>query len=308
MIIKKIFRKILNRLFLRKFDDVKIQKGQIFEKHLISDLKNIKNLNQTYFKVFSQDTEDGIIQYLLKSLDIQSVKFVEIGTQNYSESNTRYIFETMRCEGLIIDPYPNLKKEINKILRLWKNKLEIYNDYINSNNINYVLDQNCFNKNLDLFSIDIDGIDYWVLEKIKPKISKIFIIEYNPYFGSKLEITTPNIEKFDRFRYHSSGFCWGVSLKAIINLMKKKGYTFLGSNRLNCNAFFVCDELLNKININLPNIDNLSEFTDFKFNIFKKNNKKYTSFSDVKNDIKNLEVFDLVKNKTVKFKDIESDI
>ena len=229
MIIKKIFRNILDRLFLRKFDDIKIQKGQIFEKNLSLEIKNIKSLNQTYFKVFSQDTEDGILQYLLKSLNINTVKFVEIGTQDYSESNTRYIYETMRCEGLVIDPYPNLEKEINKILRVWKNKLKVHNDFVNSENINEILKQNSFNKDLDLFSIDIDGIDYWVLEKINPKISKIFVIEYNPYFGSNLEISAPNLEKFDRFKYHPSGLCWGASLKAIINLMKKKGYTFIGS-------------------------------------------------------------------------------
>ena len=76
--IKKLIRKLLDRLFLRKFDDIKIQKGQLFEKHLETDLKNIKKLDQAYFKVFSQDTEDGIIQFLLKSLKIDTVKFVEI--------------------------------------------------------------------------------------------------------------------------------------------------------------------------------------------------------------------------------------
>tara|TARA_Y100000816_G_scaffold246832_1_gene195306 strand:+ start:111 stop:1025 length:915 start_codon:yes stop_codon:yes gene_type:complete len=304
MIIKKIFKYILDKLFLRKFDDIKIQKGQIFEQTLFSEIKNIKSLNQTYFKVFSQDTEDGILQYLLKSLNIQNVKFVEIGTQDYSESNTRYIYETMRCEGLIIDPYPDLEKKINKILRVWKNKLKIHNDYVNSENINEILKQNSFNKDLDLLSIDIDGIDYWVLEKINPKISKIFVIEYNPYFGSKLEISAPNFEKFDRFKYHPSGICFGASLKAIINLMKKKGYTFLGSNRLNCNSFFVINELVDKFNLNIPNTENLSEFTDHKFNVLKTKGKKYTSFSD----IKNLEVFDLVKNKMVKFDDISQNI
>ena len=308
MIIKKIFRNILDRLFLRKFDDIKIQKGQIFEKNLSLEIKNIKSLNQTYFKVFSQDTEDGILQYLLKSLNINTVKFVEIGTQDYSESNTRYIYETMRCEGLIIDPYPNLEKEINKILRVWKNKLKVHNDFVNSENINEILKQNSFNKDLDLFSIDIDGIDYWVLEKINPKISKIFVIEYNPYFGSNLEISAPNLEKFDRFKYHPSGLCWGASLKAIINLMKKKGYTFIGSNRLNCNSFFILNELLDKFNLNIPSIDNLSEFTDVKFNVLKTKDKKYASFSDIKNDIKNLEVFDLIKNKMVKFDEISHNI
>ena len=82
--IKKILRIILDRLFLRKFDDIKIQKARSLKKICPLILKNIKSLNQTYFKVFSQDTEDGIIQYLLKSLNIQTVKFVEIGTQDYS--------------------------------------------------------------------------------------------------------------------------------------------------------------------------------------------------------------------------------
>ena len=104
--IKKLLRKIIDKLFSRKLDDIKIQKGLLFEKFLEKNLKEISNIEETYFKIFSQDTEDGIIQYLLKSLKINDVKFVEIGTQDYSESNTRYLFETMRCEGLIIDPYP----------------------------------------------------------------------------------------------------------------------------------------------------------------------------------------------------------
>ena len=43
---------------------------------------------------------------------------------------------------------------------------------------------------------------------------------------------------------------------------------------------------------------------DVKFNALKTKDKKYASFSDIKNDIKNLEVFDLVKNKMVKFDEI----
>ena len=131
MIIKKIFRNILNRLFLRKFDDIKIQKGQIFEKNLSLEIKNIKSLNQTYFKVFSQDTEDGILQYLLKSLEIQNVKFVEIGTQDYSESNTRYIYEKYNCDGLIIDNTSNLASKVSKQLDIWKGNLAIEENFVN---------------------------------------------------------------------------------------------------------------------------------------------------------------------------------
>ena len=174
--LKKLIRKILDRLFLRKFDDIKIQKGQLFERQLETNIQNIKDLNETYFKIFSQDYEDGIIQYFLKSLNIQNVKFVEIGTQDYSESNTRYIFETMRCEGLIIDPTPNLEKKINSILRTWKNTLKIHNDFVNSKNVNEIIQNNSFDKDLDIFSLDIDGIDYWILEKLPDKINQRYLL------------------------------------------------------------------------------------------------------------------------------------
>jgi len=299
--LKKLIRKILNRLFLRKFDDIKVQKGQLFERHLEQNLNKITTIEETFFKVFSQDYEDGIIQYLIKSLGLKNIKFVEIGTQDYSESNTRYIFETMRCEGLIIDPTPNLKKKINSFLRTWKNTLTIHNDFINSNNIVEIIEKNSFDKNLDIFSLDIDGIDYWILEKLPKKIAKIFIIEYNPYFGSKKEICAPNIEYFDRFKYHSTGFCWGASLKAIIKLMKQKGYTFIGTNNLNVNSFFVQDEFINKIGFNLPNLNDLSKHTEVKFNLLKNKNGRLVSLNEVYNDIQNISVYNLNKQKLMPF-------
>ena len=37
--IKKFIRKILHKLFTRNFDDIKIQKGQLFEKYLNSNIE-----------------------------------------------------------------------------------------------------------------------------------------------------------------------------------------------------------------------------------------------------------------------------
>ena len=39
------------------------------------------------------------------------------------------------------------------------------------NNPTIIPEHTDINKDLDIFSIDIDGIDYWVLEKINPKIN-----------------------------------------------------------------------------------------------------------------------------------------
>ena len=45
----------------------------------------IKNLSDADYKVFSQTGEDGIIDYLLYSLNIKVPKFVEIGVGDYRE-------------------------------------------------------------------------------------------------------------------------------------------------------------------------------------------------------------------------------
>ena len=54
--------------------------------------QNIKNLDELDFKIYSQGGEDGIIDYLMHSLNIKKPKFVELGTGDYWESNTRFLF------------------------------------------------------------------------------------------------------------------------------------------------------------------------------------------------------------------------
>lgn len=309
-LIKKIYQPFLtkyNHLLKKKFDDLKIQNSKNFFFNMELNLNKIDDINQLNYKVFSQNGEDGIIQYLIKILKLNYVKFVEIGTQDYSESNTRYIFETMRCNGLIIDPLKNLDSLVKKnVLGFWKNNLNIINKFASPENINLILDSNNFQNDIDLFSLDIDGIDYWIIKKLKKNISKIFIAEYNPYFGPELEITVPNIKNFDRTSYHYSNLCWGVSLKSLIKIMIEKDFTFIGSNDLRNNAFFVSNDYIEKINLKKPNIENLFEFTNATYRESKDQigNLTYIEPKKILNEIKDCEVIDLKNNKTVKIREL----
>ena len=107
-------------------------------------------------------------------------------------------------------------------LEFWKGRIQIIKKFITSKNINEIINKIENLNSIDLFSIDIDGIDYWIIDKIPDKFQKIFIAEFNPVFGPDLEITVPDIDNFNRTKYHHSNLCWGASLKAIINLMKNK--------------------------------------------------------------------------------------
>ena len=70
-IIKKIYRPFLRKFdfFLRKkIDELKIQNSKNFFFNMELNLDKINDIDKINYKVFSQNGEDGIIQYLIKSL------------------------------------------------------------------------------------------------------------------------------------------------------------------------------------------------------------------------------------------------
>ena len=135
---------------------------------------------------------------------------------------------------MIIDLKKNLEKNVKKFTNISKGNLRIIEKEINSENINDIIVQNSADKNLDLFSLDIDGVDYWILEKLNENFAKIAIIEYNALFGPKLgyvQILMNLIEQNITILIYVL-----VPLFAIINLMEKK-FCFLGANLLRNNIF-----------------------------------------------------------------------
>ena len=268
----------------------------------------IKNLSDADYKVFSQTGEDGIIDYLLYSLNIKVPKFVEIGVGDYRESNTRYIFQKNCSRGLIVDKNKNLEKKVSKIVKLWKGDLTIIETAVTSENILHILNSNDFDNNLDVFSLDVDGIDYWILEVLPEKLSKIVVLEYNPTFGPNLEVTIPNLKYFDRKKYHYSCLCWGASLKALIKLMNQRKYVFVGSNIACFNAFFVLESEVEKLNLNLPDKNDLTKYTTSYIRESRsiENKLNYLSGKQKLKEIENCEVIDLSnpEKKLVKIKDI----
>ena len=258
--------------------------------HLLNarkNYKNIKNISNAEFKIYSQNGEDGILDYLTYSLGIERPKFLEIGIGDYSESNTRFIFERTSTKGMVIDCIKDLERKIKERIKVWKGDLKIINNKISSENALKILNQDNMLKNLDLFSIDIDGVDYWILNKLPNFFSKIVVLEYNPTFGFDLEVTTPNIPNFDRAKYHYSNLCFGMSFKAAVNLMDKKGFYFVGSNFLKNNAFFISkkykkDRYLKNLKIDKSKININSYFRESR------NKSKKLNYLSGKNKLKEI--------------------
>ena len=238
-IISFIFKKL--RIKKTLINNLKINIGL---NNLIQNRKSysyVKDVRECEVKIFSQNGEDGIIDYLINQLKINDPNFIEIGVGDYEEANSRFLYEKYHRNGLIIDCESNLKKKVLSNINSWKGNINIVEEFVTSENIQNILKKNA-NFEVDIFSLDVDGIDYWLVEKISNNFSKIFISEYNAVFGDKFDISVPNISNFNRSNYHYSTLCYGMSLRALIRIMKLKGYYFVGTNSLRNNAFFVNNE------------------------------------------------------------------
>jgi len=266
-----------------------------------SNYDHVSDIQKVECKVFSQHGEDGIINYLLVKLGIIRPNFIEIGVGDYTEANTRFLYERFYPKGIIIDCEKNLEEKIKRNINFWKGNLLPIEKNINTENINKVISKNC-NFDVDLFSIDIDGIDYWIIDKLDFSNIKIIVAEYNPIYGPDLEVTVPNLENFNRRDYHYSNLCYGMSLMALKNIMIKKNFYLVGTNSTRNNAFFVSEKF--KQNEYFPNIKikNLDYYTDFNYRESRNQNNKlnYISGKNRINEIRDCNVVDLKGNSKTK--------
>ena len=287
----RILKKNLSFILRKVFND-EVQKELVIKAKLLSlknkNLKKIKDLSEVEFQVYSQWGEDGIIDWLVnKSPDIPK-SFLEIGTENYKESNTRFLLINKNWDGFIIEADKSSVKDIKSQRIYWRHNLTIENTFISQNNINTIIKKNNIPRKLGLLSLDIDGVDYWILKKLSVLDPSIIICEYNSLFGQKKAITVPYKNNYIRSNEHFSNLFYGASIRAFINLLKKRNYFFIGTNSAGNNAFFVKQNIWKKINKLITD----KKIFESKFRESRNSNGKLIFLNKKKS-------LQLIKNKTV---------
>jgi hypothetical protein len=97
-------------------------------------------------------------------------------------------------------------------------------------------------KELDFFSLDIDGNDLYVVEKLLQDGARpsVCCVEYNAKFPPPMSVTisyNPN-HRWDLTDYQ------GASLQAFVDVFRRYKYTLVCCDGSGINAFFVADEKL----------------------------------------------------------------
>ena len=294
-ILKNLKKLIVEKIFPKESEKNRVLLAQNLAINNRS-LKSISDLGDVEFSCFSQYGEDGIIDWLVSKFPMIPKKFVEFGVEDYYESNTRLLLQLRNWQGLILDGSSEFIQDIKRQDISWRHYIESKCAHITKENINVLLKDNKMIGDIGLLSIDIDGNDYHVWQSIDVINPAIVIIEYNAVFGDLHSVTVPYRPDFLRTKAHSSTLYFGASLPALIMLGREKGYTFIGTNTIGANAFFIRKDLASQITSQIktisayPSIFRESRSKDGKLSLLAGNER-----SDI---IKNCSLYDL-KNKEI---------
>src|ERR1035437_516911 len=243
-------KKIIN--WLREFwtvnhrlEDIQQAIGRIEARQLAAS--GSTDLRANEFKAFSQNGEDGILQYLLRHIPIPNKVFVEFGVHNYKEANTRFLLRNNNWSGLVIDGSKANVDQIKSDVLCLMHGLRAECAFIDASNINDLIRKNGISGDIGLLSVDIDGNDFWVWRAIDVIQPRIVIVEYNSLFGPSCPVSIPYDRAFQASKAHYSGLYWGASISAFTHLGRQKGYRLVGSNSTGNNLFFVREDCIGPI-------------------------------------------------------------
>lgn len=209
--------------------------------------QRLLGLYEAEFCAFSQWGEDGVIDWLIERLPSIPPTFIEFGVEDYRESNSRLLLQLRNWRGLVMDGSQDHIVDIRSQEIYWRHDLEAKCAFIDRDNINDLLAESRLQGEIGLLSVDIDGNDYWVWQAIEVVSPAIVVCEYNAVLGDRYALTVPYRPDFQRTRAHHSNLYFGASIRALIGLGQRKGYTFVGTTSTGCNAFFVRDDLASAI-------------------------------------------------------------
>ena len=227
----------------RGVEDVKILLGQQAARSRVSEPASWRDVE---FRVFSQFGDDGMIDFLAACLRPVE-RFVELGTGDYTESNTRFLLVNRQWSGFICDGNTRLMNRVRQDTVTWQFGLTVADRFITRGNVNALLEEHGFTGEIGLLSIDLDGNDWYIWEALTSVNPAIVIMEYNAVFGEVTPVSVPYDDAFQRFAKEPTGLYWGVSLPALQALAERKGYAFVGCNSAGNNAYFVRNNLVDRL-------------------------------------------------------------
>ena len=208
-------------------------------------MMNARNIDLTLpstweFSGFSQNGEDGIIDVLRRQLLGENRYFIEIGSSDGIQCNSAWLVVAEKYYGMMIEGDSRLVERARRMILWYSVGAECHNLFVTRESVKE-LKSLAIHHDPDVFSLDIDGNDYYVAQAIldggfRPKI---FVVEYNSVYGPERSMTIEYRRDFAFKKAHPTELYYGVSISGWRNLFERYGYCFVTVDRNGVNGFFV---------------------------------------------------------------------
>lgn len=186
---------------------------------------------------YSQFGEDGVLEYIFALVGTTNKVIVEMCCGSGLECNAANLIINHGWAGLLFDgSEKNIaygKQFFNRLMPHF-NRPKLIEAWITKNNVNELILENNVGGEIDVFSLDIDGNDYWLLEALEVITPRVIILEAHMHLGPDLEYTVPYSDDFvvgvHEFDGAPTRMYSGASVLAFKNLCKRKGYRLIGQS------------------------------------------------------------------------------
>lgn len=221
---------------------------------LVRNKLPLPSFDDVGFRSFSQFNEDGILLFIFALIGMGNRRAVEICAGNGYESISANWIVHHGFDALLFDG------DEGNLAAMWKfytTRFDTFDHpprcvraWIESDTVDELIRSNGFTGEIDLLTIDMDGVDYWILNAIHCVQPRVIVVEYHSGWLADEPLTIPDIKGFRVTP--ETGYC-SASLAAFNNLLKGRGYRLVGCNRNRLNAFFVKnglgDEVLPEVSV-----------------------------------------------------------
>lgn len=167
---------------------------------------------------YSQNGEGLCLEYIFSQIGSGSRRFIDIGCgDGFYLSNTRHLLN-LGWSGILLDKLNGHNITVDNIL------------------------SHVSLENFDLCSIDIDGNDYWVLEKLlQLRKPSVIVAEFNGAFTD-----TRTIQYDPNFVWQGDDY-FGFSFLAGLKLAHENGYIAITNNSMN--IYLVREDMLGSFQV-----------------------------------------------------------
>lgn len=194
-------------------------------------------------RVTSQNGEDGVLAEIIARIGTGGRHVAEFGAGDGSETTTGFLVDWCGWSAAYVEIDP---ESAERLARKHQHDPPVQTTCarLTEENLEPTLRSLGVPDEPDVLSIDIDSVDFWLWRSLTGMRPRVIVIEYNATVPPGRHLTTP--------RNHSAGWDgatdrYGASLDALVALGTTKGYTLVHTDLSGVNAFFVRDDLVDRV-------------------------------------------------------------